>query len=252
MKLVEPLPYTRPMHDSTQPPRPRVSLAYMLVLSLSLHVALLMLLPAPRVHEVRIDPPILARLTPAEPRTPVTHPPAEATTASATSVPPRSIPDAAAPVTDAPPPRPAEIEVPPTPPAAPPMPLTPPTPSPPAQAVPAAAMPHPLTETGIALPIDPTWYPTRQLDRPPRGMNTITPEYPREARRRGIEGNVRLRLRIDEEGRVREAEALEGTPPGMFEAAALAAFESARYTPALRNGRAVRSEIEIRVVFRLD
>jgi len=258
MKFVDPLPYTRPMQEFTQPSRPRVSLAYMLALSLSLHVALLMLLPATRVHEIRIDSPILARL--AEPD-PVPEPESSPLSAPSPTVPPPSEPSPQPanpmPVSEIAAEMPSKEHEPSTPRPVHDGPTSPPSPSPVATAPLAAIQTQPTLpasphDAGTALPIDTTWYPPHQLDRPPRGVGAIHPEYPREARRQGIEGQVRLRLRIDEEGRVREAEVLEGQPAGVFDDSTLTAFKAAYYAPALRNGRPVRAEIEIRVVFRLD
>ena len=63
--------------------------------------------------------------------------------------------------------------------------------------------------------------------------------FPEAARRDGVEGAVRLRYDVDSEGRVRNAQVLDGTPAGVFDEAALAAVRSWRFRPARRNGQPV-------------
>ena len=86
----------------------------------------------------------------------------------------------------------------------------------------------------------------------PHAVQTIQPDYPPQARRDGVEGSVRLMLKVDESGAVREVRLMEAEPAGVFDAAALAAFGAARFAPARRNGLPVRALIYVRVSFRLD
>jgi protein TonB len=243
----------------------RTPLARSLLLSLAVHVAVIALLrPAPGGDGVR--PVIIqARLMDIAAQ--------------------QAAPSAAPVAEDAPlPAMPTEPEQ--APPAPEPVPLTTPAPSPlpsppppPAQAAermddaaagapapaPVVTTPTPahddVTRTGpseasplpsVPLGIDDTWYLARQVDRHPRAIGRIEPEYPEEARHRGVEGTLKLKLRIDPLGRVRAAEVVEAVPPGVFEQAALAAFRDARFEPAMRDGRPVRYEAYIRVDFRLS
>ena len=104
---------------------------------------------------------------------------------------------------------------------------------------------------GPSLGIDTTWYLARQVDTHPVAIDRITPAYPEEARRRNQEGNVKLMLKIDDLGRVRDVEVVEAMPPGLFDESALAAFRAARFRPAMRDGRPVRYQAYIRVDFKL-
>lgn len=99
--------------------------------------------------------------------------------------------------------------------------------------------------------IDPTWYRARQVDTPARSIGNITPVYPEEARRRNKDGTLKLMLKIDDLGRVRDAEVVEAEPPGIFEESALEAFRAAHFQPAMKDGRPVRYQAYIRVRFRL-
>lgn len=278
VKVVCAMAYTRRMHVPSLPPRG--SFAHMLALSLSLHVAVLMGVPVAQVQPSWLTPPVMVRLEASltNVRAPEESVPSTESASSPRISPPENreftgtLPDARVTLSPAAPPahdHTAQEMAPPPPTApapvlfpsasptvseddpAPPAPIAAPTPPAPI-AVPAPSISATLPDAGLPAPIDPHWYPPRQLDRPPRGLATIRPDYPQEARRQGIEGHVRLRLRIDEEGRVHAAEVLDSAPPGVFDMAALAAFQSARYTPALRNGRPVRAEIELRVLFKLE
>lgn len=120
-----------------------------------------------------------------------------------------------------------------------------------------ATAPPPAGAAGTAggeggLPgIDPTWYRAREVDTTAKPIGSITPVYPDEARRRNKDGTLKLMLKIDDLGRVRDAEVVEADPPGLFEEAALEAFRAARFHPAMKDGRPVRYQAYIRVRFRL-
>lgn len=61
-----------------------------------------------------------------------------------------------------------------------------------------------------------------------------------------------LMLKIDDLGRVREAEVIEANPTGVFDESALQAFRAGRFEPAMKDGRPVRYQAYIRVEFKLD
>lgn len=77
------------------------------------------------------------------------------------------------------------------------------------------------------------------VDSPPRALARRMPRYPAEAEGRGLSGVVVLRLRIDTEGRVAEANVVRASPPGVFDAAAVSAVKTWRFTPARDAGRPV-------------
>lgn len=104
----------------------------------------------------------------------------------------------------------------------------------------------------VPVMVDPTWYEARQLDVQPKAAAAITPRYPPDAQRQGIEGSVKLRLRIDEFGAVHEVEVEEGDPPGVFDESALEAFRKGRFIAARKDSRPVRAQILIRVRYELD
>jgi periplasmic protein TonB len=130
---------------------------------------------------------------------------------------------------------------------------TPPAPSE-ARNVPVEPPPGAQRETGLPslpLDIDTNWYLARQVDVHPKAIGKIEPAYPEEAKRSNIEGTLKLMLKIDDLGRVQSVEVVEAIPPGVFDAAAVAAFVSARFHPALKDGRPVRYQAYMRVDFKL-
>lgn len=98
---------------------------------------------------------------------------------------------------------------------------------------------------------DPTWYPAKQVDVHPTALYLIKPAYPDKAAEQGKEGSVVVLLLIDEAGGVKEVTVAEAEPEGYFEESALSAFRNARFVPAQKNGRAVKSRVLIRVTYEL-
>jgi protein TonB len=117
--------------------------------------------------------------------------------------------------------------------------------------------PHPLppqtpqTSNGKQNPVAPIPGPTLPA-RGIAGTHTI-PHYPMLALRLGHAGNVRLKLTVDEQGRVVAAELLNSSGHDELDDAAIAWVKAHwRYTPALQNGTAVESSMSVVVTFRLD
>lgn len=104
----------------------------------------------------------------------------------------------------------------------------------------------------IPVMLDMPWFTARQVDVLPRPLQTIQPQYPEEARMRGVQGSVVLQLKIDEFGVVQDIEVVESSPPRVFDQSSLDAFRTARFHPAQRDGRAVRALVRIRVTYELD
>ncbi len=88
------------------------------------------------------------------------------------------------------------------------------------------------------------------VDKKPTIKEKIQPEYPDEARRKGIEGLVLLVVTIDENGQVIKAVPLEEVPPEL-EPAAIAAAEKCTFKPAMKDGKAVKVKMIVPFRFRL-
>jgi periplasmic protein TonB len=116
-----------------------------------------------------------------------------------------------------------------------------------------AAATHPriddshLPSTEVPLLVDPAWYEAKDLDLYPRPLAPVQPEYPASAP--AILGEVTLLLQIDEFGVPQQLSVVTAEPAGYFEEPALQAFQTARFTPAQREGRPVRSRIVVKVRF---
>lgn len=121
----------------------------------------------------------------------------------------------------------------------------------PATAVIGTATPHAGPSVPLSIGFDSTWYVARQVDVHARAQSSIVPDYPDQARRRSQEGTLKLMVKIDDLGRVRDVEVVEADLPGVFDEAALEAFRNTRFHPAMKDGRPVRYQAYIRVVFKL-
>lgn len=103
-----------------------------------------------------------------------------------------------------------------------------------------------------ALPptVDPVYYPARQLDVYPALIQPVSLDYPRQAADASVGGRVLLMLQIDETGAVRELSIIETGPARVIEDTLRAAFSEARFSPARKDGRAVKSRVLIGVDYR--
>jgi protein TonB len=64
-----------------------------------------------------------------------------------------------------------------------------------------------------------------------------------------VRGDVRVRITVDTEGRVKDAEVVSSSPPGVFEKSALTAVRRWRFKPVEVDGRAVEATATTTVVF---
>ena len=88
-------------------------------------------------------------------------------------------------------------------------------------------------------------------DRKPRALYAPRPPYPAEARSRGVEGMVVVRLRIDTRGRVVSSRVVGGEATELFADTTLDTVERWRFRPCGRDGRDVSCEVEMPVVFQM-
>jgi protein TonB len=85
---------------------------------------------------------------------------------------------------------------------------------------------------------------------PPRLLHEVKADYPEEARRRGIEGEVVLELVVYRDGSVGDIRLVAGLGYGLDERAR-AAVRQWRFEPATRGGAKVDVVVEVAVEFRL-
>lgn len=112
----------------------------------------------------------------------------------------------------------------------------PPPPPPPPPKI--EAVPDPIDE------VDPSVTPAKAI-----GGNAA-PEYPKEARGKGLEADVVLRITISERGAVIDVDVLSGDEP--FASAASAAVRTWRYRPATVDGSPVPVKRKVKIPFRIQ
>jgi TonB family protein len=104
-----------------------------------------------------------------------------------------------------------------------------------------------LTRPEEGLPPAPGYLLGAQLDARPFPLYDIEPAFPPEADLQ--EGVVTLRILIGATGNVDNVAVVSASPPGLFERSALAAFESAKFSPGMTLGVAVKSQMTVEVNF---
>ncbi len=98
----------------------------------------------------------------------------------------------------------------------------------------------------------PDIFDSSQLDAPISERVRIPPDYPLIARRRGIEGWVRVQLIVDKSGHVDNVEVLAAEPPGIFDESVRRCVLAWQFQPGTVEGVPVRSKVETTVRFTLE
>lgn len=93
---------------------------------------------------------------------------------------------------------------------------------------------------GMEMPFvrDPNYYAVAALDAPPRLLGPADVCYPQ-----GAVGEVAYTLMINEQGTVDEVEVAAVSPKGLFTGAAVELCSRLKFTPGIKDGRAVRSRV---------
>lgn len=105
--------------------------------------------------------------------------------------------------------------------------------------------PHPTQVGGYAA------YKSDQLDQRPSISRSVSPEYPKKARRMNIEGKVLVQVVVDMAGRPKSCTVRKADPPGYFEEAALTAAAKMRFIPGKLKGRPVNTLVLLPFAFQL-
>ena len=82
-------------------------------------------------------------------------------------------------------------------------------------------------------------YALGDVDRRPALLHGDKPEYPPLARRNRIQGSVMVRMLVSAQGVPGEITVIKSDPPGVFDSGVLRAVAAWRYSPAMKDGRAV-------------
>lgn len=79
----------------------------------------------------------------------------------------------------------------------------------------------------------------------------VEPQYPVEALRNGLEGEVEIEFTILPSGRVTDLAIVRANPPGVFERSALRALQRWEFLPKMENGKPVAMRARQVIEFRL-
>lgn len=83
-------------------------------------------------------------------------------------------------------------------------------------------------------------------------IQRTNPDYPADAKSRGIGGDVYLKILIEKDGSIAQIKVESSNPPGIFDESVLKAAGLWRFEPALEKGRPVASWLGQRVRFELE
>lgn len=100
--------------------------------------------------------------------------------------------------------------------------------------------PAPITKKDVQIPSD---------YRPPQYLATPKPIYPPLLKRKRIQGEVRVRIHVNELGKASKVEILQSSHDDFAEAAKSRILADWRFIPAQRNGKAVADVVVTSVIF---
>lgn len=98
----------------------------------------------------------------------------------------------------------------------------------------------------------PTIFDSTALDKPLTPLAQAPFIYPLRAKRLGIEGWVKIKLLVSQQGEVEQVQILEAQPPDLFEQTVERGVRLWRFTPGTVEGQAVRSWVVTTVRFELE
>ncbi len=112
----------------------------------------------------------------------------------------------------------------------------------------------PVMESAPRMPASglPGAFEPGQLDGPLTVLARVPPLYPMNARRRGIEGWVKVLLVVDKTGQVDGIEIVAEQPPGIFEESVRRCVAGWRFKPGTVEGVPVRAKVETTIRFSLE
>ena len=94
--------------------------------------------------------------------------------------------------------------------------------------------------------------PYCKLEIKPKPLKNPVPNYPYEAKKRGIEGMTVVKMLVDTDGSVMDVEVLKSSGNQLLDEAALDAAKKSTFSPAEHNGKKVRVWASRPFIFRLN
>jgi protein TonB len=124
---------------------------------------------------------------------------------------------------------------------------------------------NPKLTLGMALPDVPSASPAApsqglltgafelgEVDQEPRLVRRVNPMYPFQARKRGVEGKVKVKFLIDTQGHVSHLSIIKAEPAGVFDKSVLRAVRRWRFKPGMVEGKPVDTWVVLPLTFKLD
>ena len=99
------------------------------------------------------------------------------------------------------------------------------------------------------LPLPDVWFAAEELSVRAEPLTDVQIHYPPVLEGSGMAGWTRVLLHIDERGLVRKAHIEASSPDASFGEAALSAWKEVRFSPALKDGMAVKSRKVLEISF---
>lgn len=121
-----------------------------------------------------------------------------------------------------------------------------------AQAAAPAAPSAPAASAAASVPAAQSAQSAQSNDAEVIPLNEVLPVYPDSARRRGIEGYVKLAFTITASGKVENVRVVESSPANVFDREARRAAVRWRFTPRNEGGQSVAREAVKTLQFRLE
>jgi protein TonB len=91
-----------------------------------------------------------------------------------------------------------------------------------------------------------------ELDGPLISLGRIPPVYPMAAKRRGIEGWVKVKFVVNEQGGVEGITILDAKPPGIFDQSVTRCVSRWRFKPGTVEGQPVKAWVKTTIRFELE
>ena len=110
----------------------------------------------------------------------------------------------------------------------------------------------PMEMMSINAPDLKTSYGSHEIDNPLTPIVKIPPVYPMRARRRAIEGWVKVNFLVNEQGNVENVNIIEADPENIFEQSVIRCVSKWRFKPGTVDGVPVKTLAETTVKFELN
>lgn len=110
----------------------------------------------------------------------------------------------------------------------------------------------PLETAALHIPGPQEAFGIGDLDGPLTPLGRIPPVYPMAAKRRGVQGRVKVKFVVNEQGAVERITIVDAKPPGVFDQSVIRCVSKWRFKPGTVEGLPVKAWVETTVRFELE